>query len=87
MQFKNVNNVWIRVLQSGCIFVGQDNKNLTEAKQRTTERAGIVPAVKNEEIAVTLLGKWNDAGQLLLRQEDPLPLGVVSIILEVATGD
>ncbi len=83
---KNVNKVWLRVYRSSGIFVGPDANDLTEAKQRTTEIYGSPPALKSEEIPVTITPSWNDSGQVFVRQSDPLPLTVVSMTLEVSVG-
>lgn len=83
---KNVNRVWIRVNKSSGIFVGPDADNLTEAKQRTTEPYGSPPALKSEEIRIDITPSWDDGGQVYVRQQDPLPLTVVSMTLEVAIG-
>ena len=83
---KNVNKVWIRVYRSSGIFVGPDTNNLTEAKQRTSEMYGLPPALKSEEIPVTITPSWDDSGQVSVRQSDPLPLTIISMTLEVAVG-
>lgn len=83
---KNVNQVWLRVYRSSGIFVGPDPNELVEAKQRTTEPYGSPPALKSEEIQVTLTPTWSDSGSVYVRQSDPLPLTVVSMSLEVSIG-
>ncbi len=83
---KNVNQVWLRVFRSSGIFVGPNPSELVEAKQRTTEPYGSPPALKSEEIQVTLTPTWSDSGSVYVRQSDPLPLTVVSMTLEVSIG-
>ena len=85
-RFKNVNKVWLRVYRSSGIFVGPSAVELTEAKQRTTEAYGAPPALKSDEIEITLTPTWGASGQVFVRQADPLPLTVVSITAEVALG-
>ncbi|BCB27056.1 phage protein [Sulfurimicrobium lacus] len=85
-RYKNVNKVWLRVYRSSGIFAGPDASNLTEAKQRTTEPYGSPPALKSEEIQLTLSPSWADSGQIFVRQSDPLPLSIVSMTAEVALG-
>lgn len=85
-RYKNVNKAWLRVYRSSGIFVGPDEDRLVEAKQRTTEPYGSPPTLKSEEIPVMLTPSWADSGQVYIRQSDPLPLTVVSIILELAMG-
>lgn len=83
---KNVNKAWLRVYQSGGIFIGPDADSLKEAKPRTNEPYGTPPSLKSTEIPVMLTPTWADSGQVFVRQKDPLPLTVVSLTLEVAVG-
>lgn len=83
---KNINHAWLRVFQSSGIFVGPDEDNLVEAKQRTTEPYGTPPALKSQEIKLMLSPKWQDNGQVFVRQQDPLPLTVVGLTIEVSIG-
>jgi hypothetical protein len=83
---KNVNKIWLRVFRSSGIFAGPDAGNLTEAKQRTTENYGTPPALKSDEIELTLTPSWGASGQVFVRQSDPLPLTLCSLTAEVALG-
>ena len=83
---KNINHVWLRVLESSGIFAGPSADKLVEAKQRTTEPYGTPPNLKTEDIKIMLTPAWQDNGQLFVRQTDPLPLTVVGLTLEVAMG-
>lgn len=83
---KNVNKVWLRVYRSSGVFAGPSFDRLTEAKQRTTEPYGTPPALKSEEIPITISPSWTDNGQVCVRQSDPLPLTIVSMSLEVSVG-
>lgn len=84
---KNINKVWLRVYRSSGVFIGPNENLLTEAKQRTTEGYGTPPALKSDEIQVTITPTWeNSGGQVFVRQADPLPLTVVSITAEVSIG-
>jgi hypothetical protein len=85
-RFKNVNKAWLRVYRSSGVWVGPDEDHLVEAKQRTTEPYGSPPALKSEEIPVMVTPSWADSGQVFIRQEDPLPLTIVSLTFEVAIG-
>jgi len=82
----NVNKVWIRLFQSSGIFAGPSEDLLTEYKQRTTEVYGAPPDLQSGEAEITLMPQWNDNGQILLRQENPLPLTVVAVTMEMAIG-
>lgn len=85
-RYKNVNKAWLRVVNSSGIFVGPNVDELVEAKQRTTEPYGSPPAMKNDEILVVLTPTWQAAGQIYVRQSDPLPLTIVNMTLEVSIG-
>ena len=85
-RYKNVNKAWLRVYQSSGIFIGPNEDNLTEAKQRTSEPYGSPPALKSQEILVNLTPTWADSGQIYVRQQDPLPLTIVGLTLEVSLG-
>ena len=83
---KNLNHIWLRVLESSGIFAGPTADKLVEAKQRTTEPYGTPPNLKTEDIKIMLTPAWQDTGQIFVRQTDPLPLTVVGVTLEVAIG-
>lgn len=85
-RYKNVNKAWLRVYRSSGIFIGPNENELVEAKQRTTEVYGSAPSLKSEEIQILLTPTWADSGQVYIRQADPLPLTIVSLTLEVALG-
>ena len=82
----NVNKVWIRLFQSSGIFAGPAKDLLTEYKQRTTEVYGAPPALQSGQAEITLTPQWNSNGQILIRQNNPLPLTVVSVTMEMAMG-
>jgi len=83
---KNLNHVWLRVLESSGIFAGPSADKLVEAKQRTTEPYGSPPNLKTQDIKLMLTPTWQDNGQIFVRQTDPLPLTIVGLTLEVAIG-
>lgn len=85
-RMKNVNKGWLRVYNSSGIFIGPNENQLVEAKQRTNEPYGTPPALKTQEIMVMTSPSWADSGQIFVRQVDPLPLTIVSLTLEVAIG-
>ena len=83
---KNLNHAWLRVLESSGIFAGPSSDKLVEAKQRTVEPYGTPPNLKTQDIKMMLTPTWADNGQIFIRQNDPLPLTIVGITLEVAVG-
>lgn len=85
-RMKNINKAWLRVYQSSSVFIGPDADHLTEVKQRTTEPWGSPPALQSAELFVLTTPAWQEGGQTLIRQQNPLPLTVVGLTLEVAIG-
>ncbi len=81
---KNVNKIWLDVIRSSGIWVGPDENRLVEHKQRTTEPPGSPPRLKTGQVEIVTYNDWNDYGQILIQQRDPLPLSLVSLTLEVA---
>lgn len=84
---KNVNKVALRVYRSGGIFAGPAFDKLTEAKQRTSEVYGAPPALKTDEVHIAITPAWASGGQVCVRQADPLPLTVISMVVEAEIGD
>lgn len=82
----NVNRVHLRVYQSSGIFAGPSFDKLVEAKQRTTEPYGVAPYLKTSRVKIDLTPTWGEAGQVCIRQSDPLPLTVLSMTINVAMG-
>jgi hypothetical protein len=85
-RMKNVNKAWLRVYRSSGIFIGPDENNLVEAKQRTTEPYGSPPALKTDEILIVMTPAWASGGQVFVRQSDPLPLTILGLTTEVSIG-
>lgn len=83
---KNINKAWVKVYQSSSILVGPDVNHLTEILQRTTEEWGSPPMLRTGELLVMTTPSWQESGQILIRQQQPLPLDVVGLTLEVAIG-
>lgn len=83
---KNVTKVWMRVYESRSIKAGPDTARLREYKGRTFEPYGSVPDLLSTEIELPLDGSWGSDGAVRVRQADPLPLTVCSMVLQVAVG-
>jgi len=61
--------------------------NLTEMKQREFERLGEPTRLFTGIQVITLKPAWKTSGKLLLRQKDPMPMNITSIIPELQVGD
>ena len=83
---KNINKVWLRVAKSSGVFAGPSLDRLVQFKQRTTEPYGSAPALRTDEVEITLEPSWQSGGQIYVRQSDPLPLTLVSMTFEAALG-
>jgi len=83
---KNVNRVWLRVVQSGGIFAGPTFDQLREFKQRTTEPYGSPPNLISNEVQIDLMPSWQAGGQVCIRQTAPLALTITSMTIEAAVG-
>lgn len=83
---KNINKTALRVYRTSGLKVGYDENNLVQFKQRTTEPYGSAPDWITDEIEVQVKPDWNSSGQMIIQQTDPLPVTVLSMVMEVALG-
>jgi len=83
---KNVNKVWLRLNQSSGVNVGPSFEKLVELKQRTTEPYGTPPAPVSGEREIVTPARWDSDGAVYVRQDDPLPVTLVSMTIEAAIG-
>lgn len=86
-RMKNVSSVWVRVDRSSGIWAGPSEADLTEAKQRSVEPYDSPAELMSKEVKIVTSSKWDDDGQVVICQREPLPLTVVSVTLEVTMGD
>ena len=83
---KSINKTWVRVYNSGVFSAGPDATRLTPIKGRHYETPGTAPALITDEIPLFILPSYNQSGEMMIRQSDPLPLTVVDITIEAAFG-
>ena len=84
---KNVNGVALRVTQSSLVKAGPSFGKLTEYPARDhTDPYDSPPALRTGELRFAIGPNWNADGAVCLRQDQPLPLTVLGIALDVATG-
>ena len=76
---KNLAKAYVRVIESGRFLLGPADGRLDPSAPAGT-------AIASGQVEATLPGSWNLDGQLAVRQQDPLPLTVVAMVLEVAIG-
>jgi hypothetical protein len=84
---KNVNKVHLRVSQSNVIKAGPSFDRLREYPARAvSDPYGSPPALRDGELSLSIDPSWNQDGAVCVRQDLPLPLTLLSMTLEVATG-
>jgi len=84
---KNVNGLAIRVSQSALIKAGPDFSSLTEYPARAvTDPYGSPPALRTAELRFDITPDWSSDGSVCLRQDEPLPLTVLSLAVDVSLG-
>jgi hypothetical protein len=84
---KNVSTVAMRVYRSSTVNAGPSFDDLVEYPARAvTDPFGSPPALKTEELEFDVQPSWNSDGAICVRQEDPLPLTVLSMTLDVAVA-
>lgn len=84
---KNVSKVYLRVSQSSVVKAGPNFTQLREYPARTVADAyGSPPALRDGELSLSIDPSWNQDGAVCVRQDQPLPLTVLSMTLEFQTG-
>lgn len=84
---KNVSKVWLRVFQSSLVKAGPTFNKLRQYPARTVDDAyGSPPGLLTAELGLTIDPSWNSDGTVCVRQDEPLPLTVLAVALETATG-
>lgn len=84
---KNVSKVYLRVTQSSVVKAGPSFTKLTEYPARAvSDPYDSPPALRTGELALAITPSWNTDGSVCVRQDQPLPLTVLSMALETATG-
>ena len=84
---KNINKVHLRVSQSSLVQAGPAFDRLREYPARSvTDPYGSPPALRDGELSLSIDPSWNTDAAICVRQEQPLPLTVLSMTLDLATG-
>ena len=84
---KNVNKVHLRVSQSSVVKAGPTFAQLREYPARAvTDPYGSPPALRDGELAIAIDPSWNQDGGVCVRQDLPLPLTLMSMVVDVQTG-
>lgn len=89
---KKINGVALRVTEALGLSIGSDANNLTAMKDLVV---GNIGRMTNQRVADLVTGdaftyldsKWQEAGQIYVRQPSPLPATILGYIPQVAVGD
>lgn len=76
---KNVRKVFFRVVDSSGLKAGPSTDQLAAYPARSTEFAGSPPSPITDEFGFAVYPQWGAGGQVCIRQDDPLPLRVISM--------
>ena len=77
---KRISRVTIFIESSRGIFVGFDEDNLTEFKINTNGDYDNPVALQTGVIDINIRPEWNTSGKVFIRQIDPIPLSILSIV-------
>jgi hypothetical protein len=85
--YKQINKIWVRVYRSSGVMAGGDFNSLVPYGQRTTESYGAPPNMVSSEIELVLSPSVDNLdAQVCIQQNDPLPLDISSITVEIEVG-
>ena len=85
-RLKTVAALTVRVEQSRGMFLGPNRNRMREWKQRSNEPYGTPIALFTGDFEQTLDADWNTNGNVVIQQNDPLPMAVLAIMPDVAVG-
>lgn len=76
---KQIISVRLAVQASRGVKAGIDYNNLVELKQRVGETYGDPIALKTGVVSVNVPSSWSDSGEIVVQQDDPLPLTILAV--------
>jgi hypothetical protein len=83
---KNINEAWLRVVNTGGIYIGPSFSALTYFTERAdTDLPGTPPALFSGVKPLKITSAWQYDGSVCIQQTDPLPMTLTSIALDIAT--
>ena len=85
-RLKKVSKVILRFEDTRGVFVGPDDGNLTEMKQREFELLGQPTQMTTGDKEVIITPDWNTGARIFMRQKDPLPMTLLAVVPDVAVG-
>ena len=79
--------VVVRFKDSRGLLIGPDAYKLREVPFRENERWGEPTALLTGDKKITVTATWRGNGRQFIRQVDPLPLTILSVVSEIEEGD
>lgn len=80
---KNITEVWLRLFESRSVLAGPSPGKLYEVKARTNENPGSPPDLSTGEASLRVAPDWQNDGALFVRHDQPLPLTILSLTMEM----
>lgn len=77
---KKINRVTLFVESSRGIWIGNDGDSLTEFKTPFQSNPDLPTELRTGTISINIRPEWNSSGHVFIRQTDPLPLSILSIV-------
>lgn len=84
---KRVVGIGIRLDKSRGIKIGPSEDRLQPLRERTTEGYGIPTRMVNGMKYQLTFSEWNEEGQTIFQQTDPLPVNILSLVADIEVGD
>lgn len=84
---KNISSVTLRLKDSRGVEVGPSYAEMQTWNPRGVQPLGSPPELITGDEYINIAGFWNEAGQIYLRQTQPLPMQVLGLIPETNVGD
>lgn len=85
---KTVSKAHVRVVDSGPFQIGVEKDGVANVVTARSSDGELLAGGKlhTAQVAARVPDNWTDDGQILIEQDDPLPLTITSLVLEVAVG-
>jgi hypothetical protein len=84
---KSINQISLIVENTRGAKFGRDVNSLTEVPPRQVSDGYYNPnSVQNDLINAYITNVWSQQGSIFIRQDDPLPLGILGVIVDTSVG-
>ena len=84
---KNPSKVAIRVADTSILKVGPSFSRLIESPAHlVSDLYDAPPTLKNQEVRMAVVPNWSSDGPVCIRQDQPLPMTVMSVVIDFAAG-